>query len=347
MLLRLKVFVLAMAVAGLAWAAPADYLEEINSDADGAADSPFTGRYEGSTIVGQTSTVFDEFVLTAGPADVSGKVITGTVSQKGNILRTLYVSPLQRSSLEVFGNYVDALKARGFTVVFECANAACGKNFTGLKYRPSDPASLVVSKDASTRRVFLSRAMFSRVTDPRYAVLKMGEAGQETYISVFAAQNAGGSMGDASKALRDRVGVLVESVEPGTREDKIITISADDIGNGLGVDGRVAFYGLYFDFDKAVIKPESAPQLAEMVSYLKASPEMRVYVVGHTDNSGGLDYNLKLSDARAKAVVEALVGAGIAAERLQAKGLGPYAPLAANTSPEAQAKNRRVELVTQ
>ena len=59
MLLRLKVFLLAMAVAGLAWAAPADYLEEINSDAVGAADSPFTGRYEGSTIVGQTSTVFD------------------------------------------------------------------------------------------------------------------------------------------------------------------------------------------------------------------------------------------------------------------------------------------------
>lgn len=52
------------------------------------------------------------------------------------------------------------------------------------------------------------------------------------------------------------------------------------------MDGRVAFYGLYFDFDKAGIKkPESAPQLAEMVSYLKASPDMRVYVVGHTDNS--------------------------------------------------------------
>ncbi len=188
--------------------------------------------------------------------------------------------------------------------------------------------------------------MFSRVTDPRYAVLKMGEAGQETFISVFAAQNAGGALGDASKALRDRVGVLVESVEPGVREDKIITISAEDIGNGLGVEGRVALYGLYFDFDKAVIKPESAPQLAEMVSYLKASPEMRVYVVGHTDNSGELDYNVTLSTARAKAVADALVKAGIDAGRLSARGLGPLAPLAANTSTEGQARNRRVELVT-
>lgn len=346
MFLRLKVFLLAMAVAGHAWAAPADYLEDMKSDAEGAADSPFTGRYEGSTIVGQTSTVFDALLLPAGPSDVSGKVLTGTVSQKGKILRTLYVSPQQRSSLEVFGNYVDALKAKGFSVVFECANAGCGKNFTGLKYRPSDPASLVVSKGASTRRVILSRAMFSRVTDPRYAVLKMGEAGQETFISVFAAQNAGGALGDASKALRDRVGVLVESVEPGVREDKIITISAEDIGNGLGVEGRVALYGLYFDFDKAVIKPESAPQLAEMVSYLKASPEMRVYVVGHTDNSGELDYNVTLSTARAKAVADALVKAGIDAGRLSARGLGPLAPLAANTSTEGQARNRRVELVT-
>jgi OmpA-OmpF porin, OOP family len=346
MFLRLKCFVVAIAISGAAHAAPADYTELMAVDAEGAADSAFTGRYEGSTIVGQTSEVFEAFTLPAGPADVKAKAFTKTVEQNGRTLRTLYVSPEQRSSLEVFGNYVDALQAKGFAIVYACENAACGANFKDLKYNSKDPA-VVISKNANTRRLNLSRGMFSKIIEPRYALLKQGNAGQETYVAVFAAQNAGGAFGDVSKALRARVGVLIEIVEPGTREDKIVIVTAEEIGNTLGAQGRVAFYGLYFDFDKASIKPESAPQLDEMISFLKTDPALRVYVVGHTDNKGELDYNLKLSTARAKAVVDALAGAGINAGRLVAKGLGPLAPLAANTSAEGQAKNRRVELVAQ
>jgi outer membrane protein OmpA-like peptidoglycan-associated protein len=261
------------------------------------------------------------------------------------VLRTLYVSPEERSSLEVFGNYVDALKAKGFSAVFECDNASCGANFKALKYIPSNPASVVISEGASTRREFLSRGMFNKIVDPRYALLKTGTTGQETYVAVFAARNEGGSMGDVSKALRGRVGVLVEVVEAGQREDKIVTLSADEIGNGMGANGHVVFYGLYFDFDKATIKPESDAQLKEMVAYLNSDGKRRVFVVGHTDNTGEVDYNVKLSSARAVAVVAALQAAGIDGGRLMAKGVGPFAPLASNDSEEGQAKNRRVELV--
>jgi OmpA-OmpF porin, OOP family len=344
MFLRLTCFVTALLLTVAAFAAPSDYAAEMNGDAAGAADSAFTGRYEGSTIVGQTTTEFEELILPAGPAVAKTKSFSKTVSQKGRVLRSLYVSPEQRSSLEVFGNYFDALKAKGFQVVFECANADCGANFTGLKYSAKDPA-VVISKDASTRRVNISRGMFSKIVEPRYALLKQGEAGNETYVAVFAAQNAGGSFGDVSKALRDRVGVLIESVEPGLREDKIVTVTADEIGNTLGADGRVVIYGVFFDFDKATITANSAPQLSEMVSYLQGDKAARVYVVGHTDNKGELDYNVKLSSLRAKAVVDALAKAGVDAERLIAKGVGPLAPLSTNTTEQGQAKNRRVELV--
>jgi OmpA-OmpF porin, OOP family len=346
MFLRLKCFFVAMLLTGIAHATPADYTEVMASDADGAADSAYTGRYDGSTIVGQASQEFDELKLPAGPADIKAKAFTKTVTQKGKVLRSLYVSPMDRSSLEIFGNYVDALKAKGFVIVFECAKADCGANFKDLKYKPSDPA-VVISKNANTRRVFVSRAMFNKITDPRYALLKQGETGHETYIAVFAALNAGGSVGDVSKALRGRVGVLIEVVEPGIREDKIVTVTAKEIGDTLGANGRAVFYGLYFDFDQAAIKPESAPQLVEIVDYLQSDPGKRVYVVGHTDNKGELDYNLKLSTSRAKAVTAALIDAGISGERLVAKGLGPLAPLASNTTDEGQAKNRRVELVAQ
>ncbi len=346
MFLRLICFVVAMVVAGVAFADPKDYIKEMLVDADGAADSAFTGRYEGSTIVGQSTKEFDELTLPAGPAVVKTKAFSKTVSQKGRVLRTIYISPEQRSSLEVFGNYIDALKAKGFATVYECANADCGANFKDLKYSAKEPA-IVVSKDASQRRLFLSRGLFGQVVEPRYALFKKGDAGNETYIAIFAAQNVGVRMGDVSKALRDRVGVLIEIVEPGVREDKIVTLTADEIGTTLGADGRVVIYGLFFDFDKATITPESAPQLAEMVAYLKTDKNVRVYVVGHTDNKGELDYNLKLSSARAKAVVDALAKSGIEARRLVAKGVGPLAPLATNATDDGQAKNRRVELVAQ
>jgi OmpA-OmpF porin, OOP family len=347
MYLRLTCLVLAMMLAAVANAAPSDYTEVMASDAEGAADSPFTGRYEGSTIVGQSFKTFDEMTLPAGQVDAKIKTFAKTVSQKGAVQRTLYVSPEERSSLEVFGNYVDALKARGFTPVFECDNAGCGPNFKDVKNKLSAATTSVLSDNASTRRKSVSQAMFSKIIDPRYALLMKGETGNETYVAVFAAQNSGGSYGDVSKALRSRVGVLIEVVEPGQREDKIITLSADDIESSISANGRVVIYGLYFDFNEAAIKPESESQLAEMVAFLKSGKTTRVFVVGHTDNKGETDYNVKLSTARANAVAAALVAKGIDAKRLLAKGVGPFAPVDTNTIEAGQAKNRRVELVAQ
>ena len=75
---------------------------------------------------------------------------------------------------------------------------------------------------------------------------------------------------------------------------------------------------------------------------------MKVHVVGHTDNVGGMDANMELSRDRAEAVVQALVkDHGVAVSRLNAYGDGPYAPVASNDTDEGKAKNRRVELVKQ
>ena len=86
----------------------------------------------------------------------------------------------------------------------------------------------------------------------------------------------------------------------------------------------------------------------EIAKLLAAEPALRVYVVGHTDGVGGLEANLKLSQARAEAVAEALVKThGVAAARLRSFGNGPYAPVATNDSEAGRARNRRVELVKQ
>jgi OmpA-OmpF porin, OOP family len=119
MFLRHICLVIGLLFATATFAAPVDYVAEMAMDADGAAD-PKT------------------------------KTFSATVSQKGRVLRKLYVSPKERSSLEVFGNYLVALKAKGFTVVFECENATCGKNFKDLKYTGNDTAKNVISDNAWT-----------------------------------------------------------------------------------------------------------------------------------------------------------------------------------------------------
>jgi len=83
------------------------------------------------------------------------------------------------------------------------------------------------------------------------------------------------------------------------------------------------------------------------VKLLKADGGLKVFVVGHTDNVGGSEANMKLSADRAQAVVQALVKGGIDAGRMKSFGNGPYAPVASNDQESGRAKNRRVELVKQ
>ena len=102
------------------------------------------------------------------------------------------------------------------------------------------------------------------------------------------------------------------------------------------------------DTGKSTIKPESAQAVGEVAKLLAADPGLKVYVVGHTDNVGGVDGNVTLSQDRADAVLQALIrDHGIDAARLRAYGCGQFAPVASNDTEEGRTKNRRVELVKQ
>lgn len=127
-----------------------------------------------------------------------------------------------------------------------------------------------------------------------------------------------------------------------------IVANADVFSSDIKVNGHTAVYGIYFDTGKSEIKPESDAALAEIAKLLKSEAGLKVNVVGHTDNVGGIDANMELSKARADAVMKALVSRhGIDAGRLRAYGVGPLAPVASNKTEDGKAKNRRVELVEQ
>jgi OOP family OmpA-OmpF porin len=127
-----------------------------------------------------------------------------------------------------------------------------------------------------------------------------------------------------------------------------VVADAKSLMSDIQVTGHASVYGIYFDFNKADIKPESEPAIKEIAKLLQGNKGLKLYVVGHTDNVGTIDYNMKLSKARADAVMKELVTKyKVSSERLKAYGVGSLCPVASNKTDEGRSKNRRVELVEQ
>lgn len=162
-------------------------------------------------------------------------------------------------------------------------------------------------------------------------VLKLVKDGKETWAYVYAA-------GDTYN---------INIIEKEAMDQDVVADAAS-MASSIKETGKVAVYGIYFDTGKSTLKPESEPTLVEIAKLLKADTSLKLYVVGHTDNTGSFDTNMKLSIDRAASVVNALVSQhSVNAANLKACGDGPTAPVATNDTEEGKALNRRVELVKQ
>lgn len=166
----------------------------------------------------------------------------------------------------------------------------------------------------------------------QYVTLKIAKNNSETWISVSGADNGMYN---------------IDIVEREIMNQQIVA-DAESLASLITETGKATIYGIYFDTGKSEIKPESEPSLNEIVKLLKTNLNLKLFVVGHTDNVGTFDSNIMLSQSRAAAVTDTLVKKNnIAASRLIPFGAGPTAPVASNNTEEGRAKNRRVELVSQ
>ena len=130
-------------------------------------------------------------------------------------------------------------------------------------------------------------------------------------------------------------------VEKGEVEQEI---TANAILKELNETGKAILY-INFDSGKSTIKKESMPIVEQIIEMMKQAKDIKLSIEGHTDSDGSNEPNLKLSEARAKAVVEAITKGGIDAARLSSAGFGEEKPIADNLTAEGKAKNRRVELI--
>ncbi|NTW24920.1 MAG: OmpA family protein [Lentimicrobium sp.] len=119
-----------------------------------------------------------------------------------------------------------------------------------------------------------------------------------------------------------------------------------DMRNKLLTEGKLVSYGIYFDVNKDVVKPESYGTLKGIADVLKENPDVRIKIVGHTDSDGADAANLDLSKRRGASVKNELVKSfGIDASRIESDGLGETKPVAANDTQSNKALNRRVEFL--
>jgi outer membrane protein OmpA-like peptidoglycan-associated protein len=125
-----------------------------------------------------------------------------------------------------------------------------------------------------------------------------------------------------------------------------ITTASPDTRNKLLEEGKLITYGIYFDVNKDVVKPESYGALNDIAKILNEVPDVKVKITGHTDSDGQDDANLDLSKRRAASVKAELAKSfGVNADRLETDGMGESQHVAPNDTPSNKALNRRVEFV--
>jgi len=125
-----------------------------------------------------------------------------------------------------------------------------------------------------------------------------------------------------------------------------IAIGAPDTRNKLMTEGKLVTYGIYFDVNKDVVKPESYGTLKDIATVLNEVPDVKVKIVGHTDSDGDDAKNMDLSKRRAASVkAELSKSFGVNGDRLETDGMGETQPVAKNDSPVNKALNRRVEFI--
>lgn len=297
------------------------------ADVKGSSDHPLVPRYEGSEIIKYHRAGFNAYKLMIAKAGPGGfeKNTAATLPLEGKVTRISYREPADRSVLEIFRNYEDALAKAGFQAVFKCEDAAAcgGRDFAFLNWGDD---------------LYLTFGDY--LEDLHYLAARLSRPQGDVYVSLYAIKSASGGTD------HDRTMVQLDVVELKPMEQKMVVLKADELNTDIVTSGRAAVYGILFDFDKADVKPESKPQLDEIAAFLKKAPELKVLIVGHTDARGDLAYNRTLSERRARAVVATLSkDYGIDAARLTPLGVGMAAPVASNRTDEGRARNRRVEIV--
>lgn len=288
-------------------------------DRPGSADHPLVSRFEGSTIDKYEEYQFDRYALPLGPG-TAPKTLGEVEALEGRVTKINYAfwEDPKPSLFQLYKSYEGVLKSGSAEILFSCIEEECAGDGEDLVRAAADSKMLLNG--------------FMAFGDHAYLAARVAEGDKTTYIAIYLKQE------------RANVAYELHFIEVEAMDTDMVTMA--DITAGIDLEGKQAFYGLYFETGSANLKESSQGELALLAEYLAANSDAAYFIVGHTDNVGTYASNRFLAKARAQSVITALEkDFGLDTSSLTPVGIGPVSPVASNAAESGRARNRRVELV--
>jgi len=300
------------------------------ADIENGKDYPLLSRFEGSVIEFYKETKWGTYLL---PVSAKGTIDwNGPMSLEGKVIRIQYTVSSDNNSEFVLHNYKAAFKKAGFEVLIAIANDQLGVSDRPHTWKDKYYVAGGYYNGLNNEKFGLGKGFPNWNNNHCFIAARGHDSGKDIYAAIYAVV-------DESYTLITQDIIEVEAVDTGL-------VSAATISEDISATGHIAIYDIHFNADKADILPESAEALATVADFLKANADQQFIVVGHAAGVGDFDSGMKLSQERAKAVMDELISKyGVARNQLEAYGVGALCPVASNNTEEGAAKNRRVEIV--
>ncbi len=293
------------------------------TDIKGSKDYPLVSRFTGSVIEYYKVTKWDTYSLPVFDNNTTEPNYGNPIKLEGKIIRIQYSVAPDNNPAYVMKNYEKAFTTSGYKILLE---GKPGEDFD------EGPSSFQGDYYGNLKLEKFGFAYTPIGNHKAIIIAKTNKDGKNIYIVEVISD-----FSDVTIITQDII--EVEAAETGL-------VTAKNISKDITTNGHIAIYDIHFDTGKSEIKPESANALKSVAEYLNAHSNKQFLIVGHTDNVGDFDTNLKLSQDRANSVKNELQNKfGVNADQLRAYGDGSTSPVASNSTKEGKAKNRRVEIV--
>lgn len=227
------------------------------------------------------------------------------------------------ATLDLIAGLRQQIEAQGWRVLFSCETEACG----GYDFRFG-------------LQLLTEPEMHVDLGDFRYLAAENGDQ----LLGLVVSRSSEAGFVQLIRIAPEQTAAPVAMAQPAPTPQEPAPPPSDFVARLEGA-GSLVLADLVFASGSGELEPGAYPALDALAAYLAAHPDRKIALVGHTDASGALVGNIALSKARAGAVRKALVALGIAAERIEAEGVGYLAPRASNLTPEGRTENRRVEVM--
>ncbi len=212
-------------------------------------------------------------------------------------------------------------------------------------YKSPEPVVLVKGKliDSKTGKPIGAKIIYERLSDGKEVGITYSNPETGEYEIRLPGGQLYGFRAEADGHISESQNLDLRDMSKDTTvEHKDITLAPIEIAR-IEPDATIALNNIFFDFKKATLRPESFSELNRIVNLMKDNSEMTVEISGHTDATGPNDYNMWLSEWRAKAVATYLIQKSIEKERISVVFFGETKPADTNETKEGRGKNRRVE----